>query len=122
MGKKGPDFERATADYWKDNHQHPAAEFIDRRTKTGAKDKGDVSNVRIGDGMKVVVEAKSVVKLNFSGWLKEAEVERANDEAWIGIVIAKRKGYGKPEDQYAVMTQADLLRILALIPPNTLPA
>lgn len=115
-GVKGSSFERQTADYWRDNH----SEFIDRRVKTGAKDKGDLANVRMGPH-RLVVECKNMKKMALSQWVKEAQEEAVNDEALLGIVVAKRKGYGQPQDQYVILTQGDLLKILALIPSNTLP-
>jgi hypothetical protein len=50
---------------------------IDRRVKTGAKDKGDVAGLRV-HGQKVVIEAKDYGGRVLVGpWLNEAEVERA---------------------------------------------
>lgn len=110
-GRKGSAFERQTADYWRDNY----SEFIDRRVKTGAKDKGDLANVRAGSH-RLVIECKNERAIRLAGWIAEAVEEAANDDALCGIVIAKAKGKGKPEDQYAILRQEDLLKILALIP------
>jgi hypothetical protein len=46
--------------------------------------------------------------------LKEAEVERVNADAEVGVVVAKRRGYGKAEDQYVVLTVKDLVRLLRI--------
>lgn len=119
-GVKGASFERQTADYWRDNHQHPAAQFIDRRVKVGAKDVGDLANVRVGEH-KLVVECKNVRANQLSTWLLEAQKEAVNDGSLVGMVVHKRQKYGQPGDQYVTLTQADFLKILALIPPNTLP-
>jgi hypothetical protein len=42
----------------------------------------------------------------------------------VGIVVAKRKGNARPEDQWAIMTQGDLLKLLlaAQNTPSTPPA
>jgi hypothetical protein len=44
--------------------------------------------------------------------LHEAEVERINAGAEIGIVVAKRRSYGNPADQYAVLRLDELLKLL----------
>lgn len=98
-GRKGSTFERLIADYFKSQW----SEFIDRRVKTGAKDKGDLANVRIGPH-KLVVEIKNVIRTNLAGWITEAEQEARNDEALAGIVVHKRKLKGQPGDQYVTMT------------------
>jgi hypothetical protein len=96
-GRKGASFERLTADYWRDVY----SEFIDRRVKTGAKDKGDLANVRVGEH-RLVVECKNERAVNLAGWVAEAQLEACNDGALCGIVVAKRKGRGQPEDQYVI--------------------
>jgi len=87
----------------------PAAE---RRRLAGSSDKGDI-NPGGYPVPPVVIEVKNQKSLNFSGWLKEAEEERKNANAEIGLVWAKRAGKGKPEDWYVVMdgkTAVELLR------------
>lgn len=116
-GAKGASFERQTADYWRDHYD----DRIDRRVRTGAKDKGDIANLRVGTH-RIVVECKNTTRANLAGWVAEAQVEADNDGALCGIVVAKRKGKGQPEDQWVVMTQGDLLKLLrALETQNTLP-
>lgn len=106
-GRKGASFERVTADYWRDTWD----DRIDRRVKTGARDKGDLANVRLGQH-RLVVECKNVRATNLAGWVTEAQVEAENDGALCGIVVAKRKGKGSPEDQYVIMTQGDFLKLI----------
>lgn len=113
-GQKGASFERQTADYWRDNYD----DRIDRRVKTGAKDKGDIANLRVGSH-RVVLECKNERSYNLSGWIKEAHTEAENDGALLGAVVAKRKGCGKPADQWVVMTQGDFLKLLSLVASNT---
>ena len=108
--RKGPAFERVIADYLRDRW----SEFIDRRVKTGTKDKGDIANFRIG-GRKVVIECKNTVAMSLAGDLKEAEEEAVNDDAFAGILVKKRKGKGKAEDQYVVTTLGTFLNLLEAV-------
>ena len=84
---------------------------IDRRVKTGAKDKGDIAGVRHMGG-RVVLELKDVTKLSIGTWVNEAEVERGNDDAIAGLVVHKRRGHGDPLDQYVTCTVRDLVALL----------
>lgn len=95
------------ADYLK---QH-VDDRIDRRVKTGAKDKGDIGGVR-HMGHRVVIEVKNVVQMALSAWVSEAEVERVNDGALVGIAVHKRRGKGNVGDQYVTMTMRDLVALL----------
>lgn len=107
--KAGPWFERIVADYLK----HYVDERIDRRVKTGNKDRGDVGGVRMFKGGRVVVECKDrggIVEIG--AWLGETEIERGNDDAEIGVVVAKRRGHGHPGDQIVIMTLRDLVGLL----------
>jgi hypothetical protein len=106
--RKGPSFERLIADYLKE-HGFP---FADRRVKTGARDTGDVGGVHVYD-RRVVIEAKNYGgRLEPSTWLKEAQLEAANDQAAIGVVVAKRRGTTEPGRQYVLMELADLVFLL----------
>jgi hypothetical protein len=85
---------------------------IDRKVKTGSKDKGDIANVRIGEH-KLVIECKDRGGQFYAAeWVAEAEAERVNDEALAGIVIAKRKGVTDPMQQWVVMTVGELVAIM----------
>ena len=86
-------------------------DVIERRAKTGGKDRGDVSGFRFA-GRRIVAEVKNVSRLNLSGWINEAEVERGNDDAAVGLVIHKRHGVGNPGDQYVSLTLRDLIALL----------
>lgn len=107
--KAGSSFERLVADYLA---QRLNDDRIDRRVKTGNKDRGDIGGVRTIRGGRVVIEAKSVSRDNLPLWIRQAEVERANDDAVIGVVAHKRHGSGKPEDQYVSMTLATFALLL----------
>lgn len=85
---------------------------IERRAKAGQKDRGDVSGVRTPHGHRVVLEVKNTARTNLAGWAAEAEVERGNDDAMVGVVVHKRHGKAKPGDQWVTMTLADLVALL----------
>ena len=84
---------------------------IERRTKTGAKDRGDISGLRVR-GQRVVVECKDRGTLDLSGWIRQAETERTNDDAGVGVVVHKRRGKSLASDQYVTMTLADLVSLI----------
>lgn len=86
---------------------------VDRRVKTGAKDRGDVGGVRIIGGGRLVIEAKDYGgRFEIGPWLTEAEIERGNDDAAVAVVIAKRRGHGDPLDQVVICTVRDLVVLL----------
>ena len=87
---------------------------IERRAKNGSKDRGDVGGVRTVTGERVVIECKNTARLELAGWVGEAEVERGNDDAAVGVVVHKRRGFGKKQmgGQYVTMTLADFAVLL----------
>lgn len=103
----GTTFERTTANYLA---QH-VDDRIDRRAKTGAKDKGDIGGLRHA-GQRVAIECKNVTRTNLAGWTGEAEAARHNDQALAGIVIHKRHGNGQPGDQWVTLTLDNFIAIL----------
>ncbi len=89
---------------------------IERRRLTGAKDRGDIAGVRVpmtaGKG-RVVVECKDYGgRVDVGPWLNEVDDERRNDDAMVGIVVAKRRGSTDPAEQIVLMTLADLVALL----------
>lgn len=104
---KGSSFERLIADYLALN----GFPFADRRVKSGAKDKGDIGGV-MAHGQRVVLEAKNTTRINLGTWATEAETERVNDGALAGLIVHKRHGKGKAQDQWVTLTLADLTAIL----------
>ncbi|OMB99194.1 hypothetical protein A5733_06320 [Mycobacterium sp. NS-7484] len=84
---------------------------IERRARTGAKDRGDIGGVRI-HGQRVVLECKDVSRLNLAGWVREAHDEAGNDDALVGLVVHKRHGVGNPLDQWVTGTVRDLIALL----------
>lgn len=109
----GARFERQVADYLAEHID----DRIDRRVKTGAKDRGDIGGVRAFRGGKVVIECKDVAKTDLAGWTREAEVERGNDDAVAGVVVHKRRGVALVGRQYVTMTVDDLVALLDGVRP-----
>lgn len=105
----GTRFESSIAAYLRN---HLDDDRIERRAKTGAKDRGDISGVRTPHGGRVVIECKNVSRSALAGWVAEAEIERGNDDALVGVVAHKRHGVGDPADQYVTMTLADFVALL----------
>lgn len=104
----GARFERSIADFLAGRID----DRIDRRVKTGAKDRGDIGGWRFA-GRRIVAECKDYGgQLKAGTWLKEAEIERLNDDAHVGLVIAKRRGTTDPRDQIVLMTLEDLTVLL----------
>lgn len=96
----GTRFERSIADYLKavlDDDR------IDRRAKTGSKDRGDIAGVRFR-GERVVLELKDYGgKLQLPEWCRQGEIEAGNDDAPFWAVIAKRRGTTDPAEQWVAM-------------------
>lgn len=101
--RKGTAWESLCVDYLRE-HGAPHAE---RRALAGAKDRGDIAGVP-----GVVWECKSAAKLEIGAWLAEAETERVNDGADLGVVWAKRRGKTSPGDAYVFMDGATLVALL----------
>lgn len=103
----GAKFERDVADYLAEH----VDDRIDRRVKTGAKDRGDIGGVRL-HGQRVVLECKNVASMALPQWTREAQVEAGNDGALVGVVVHKRHGTGDVGKQWVSMTVDDLVAIL----------
>lgn len=104
----GTRFERLIADHL----ATVVDDRIDRRVKTGAKDKGDIAGLRF-HGRRIVIECKDYAgRYAISEWLREVEAERVNDDALAGFAVAKRRGVADPGKQLVVCTVADLVAIL----------
>lgn len=91
---KGAGAERDFRDWAKDN----GFPYADRRLAGATLDKGDISGIP-----GVTIEIKNHAKMNLAGWVEELLTEMANDKAWTGAVVHKRKGRGSPGDWYATM-------------------
>lgn len=98
--KAGADFERRQADWLAERLDD---DRIDRRVKRGSKDTGDIGGVLFA-GNRVVIECKNTARDNLPTWIREAEIERGNDDALIGVVMHKKRGTTDPAAQYVSMT------------------
>lgn len=107
--KAGSSFEKLVADYLAFALND---DRIERRAKNGQLDRGDITGVKTIRGGRVVIECKNASRDNLPLWIREAEVERGNDDAVIGVVAHKRFGSGKGEDQYVTMTLATFALLL----------
>lgn len=88
--KAGSAFEKAVANYLAWALDDPR---IERRTRNGAKDRGDINGIML-DGQRVVVECKNTAKMNVPEHLREADEEMRNDDATFNAVVQKRRGIG----------------------------
>lgn len=103
----GSRLERAIAD-------HLAAHVddrIDRRVKTGAKDRGDIGGMR-HLGQRVVIECKDTARIALGPWMAEADVERGNDDAGVALVVHKRHGRAHPGQQWVTTTVDELIALV----------
>ena len=91
---------------------------IERRTKNGSKDRGDITGVKTVRGGRVVIEAKNVQTQSLPAWLREAELERLNDDAAIGVVVHKRRGSAVAPEQFVTMTLETFALLLQGGPDN----
>lgn len=85
---------------------------IERRAKSGSRDRGDVTGLQ-HMGQRIVVEAKNHRRMDLSDWVRQAEIERLNDDAGIALVVHKRTGVGDVGEQYVTTTLRDLVSLLA---------
>lgn len=84
---------------------------VERRTKNGVNDRGDITGLR-HMGMRIVIECKNTARMNLAGWASEVEIERGNDDAQVGLIAHKRHGNNVPGDQWVSMTLRDLVALL----------
>lgn len=101
---KGTKWETALVRYLRDN----GAPHAERRALHGGLDRGDLAGIP-----GVVVQAKNAARDRLAEWIEEAEIQRVNDGADIGLVWMKRRGKASPADGFVVMTGASLVRLLA---------
>ena len=83
------------------------ATHAERRLAGSSRDRGDIAGLP-----GVVIEAKNGARVELAAWVDEAELERANDGASLGVVWHHRKGRGSAVDGYVTMTGATFIRLL----------
>jgi hypothetical protein len=79
----------------------------ERRTLGGAQDRGDIAGVP-----GVVIEVKNCARQELPAWVAEAELERDNDRATLGVVWHKRRGKADPADWFVTMSGAQFAALL----------
>lgn len=80
---------------------------VERRTLNGAKDRGDIAGIP-----GVVIEVKNCARQELAGWVAEAELERDNDHASLGVVWHKRRGRTDPADWFVTMSGDQFAKLL----------
>jgi hypothetical protein len=107
--KAGAEFEKVVAIYLAARLDD---DRIERRTKNGSKDRGDITGVKTIRGGRVVIECKNTARTDLPGWLREVEEERGNDDAVVGVVVHKKIGTTAPGAQYVTMDLETFARLL----------
>lgn len=79
----------------------------ERRSLNGAKDRGDIAGLP-----GVVIEVKNCARQELASWVNEAEAERDNDGASLGVVWHKMRGRGNPGDWFVTMSGAQFAALL----------
>lgn len=101
--EKGTRMETAVTSYFKDVFEDKE-DSIGRMALKGSNDEGDIRGIYFR-GERVVVEVKDRRKYEPKAWLEEAERERGNADAAIGVVVFHVNGIGLAhmEDQGVLM-------------------
>lgn len=102
--QKGTSWETSIVGYLRDELGDSR---IERRTLSGALDKGDIAGVP-----DTAVEAKDVAKIELAAFLDEAKVEARNAKVPVGVAWIKRRGKASPGDAYVVMDGATFTYLL----------
>lgn len=79
----------------------------ERRSLNGNYDRGDIAGIP-----GVVIEVKNCAKQELAKWVREAERERDNDNATLGVVWHKQRGKGSPADWFVTMSGAQFTALL----------
>ena len=101
---KGTRAETAVVDYLR----RCGWRYAERRSLNGSKDRGDIAGIP-----GVVIEVKDHAAMSLAAWVDEAETERVNDAAYVGVVWHKRRGKAGAEDWYVTMSGAVFAELLA---------
>ena len=106
--KAGARFERDISDYLAETID----DHIDRKVRTGAKDSGDIANVRTPTGRRVTIECKNTARMELAQWTREADTERVNAGDDIAVVVHKRHGVAAAGSQWVTMTVDEFVKLL----------
>lgn len=88
--QKGTAFETGIVEYLQNNL---CDDTIERRALNGTCDRGDISGVTFC-GSRMALECKNENKMRLAEYVREAEIEAANDNAPYYAVIHKKRGVG----------------------------
>lgn len=102
--QKGTSWETAIVGYLRES----GAVHAERRAGNGAADRGDITGLP-----GVVIEAKSCARTELAAWLDEADRERVNAAADVGLVWFKRRGRTSPGAGFVLMSGEQAVRLLA---------
>jgi hypothetical protein len=100
---KGDRWEAAIVDFLRGN----GAPHAERRRLAGVGDRGDIAGIPF-----VVIQAKDDPSMSVPAMLREAEAERVNDRADIGVAWTKVRGKASAGDGIVHMTPATFLLLL----------
>ena len=113
---KGNAYERSIVNYFRESG------FVNaERTRAGwSDDRGDVHGITSPDGLAFTIECKNHRGDNLPGWcrellplwIRELEVECANNKTYVGAVIHKKKGSTDMGEQYATLPFKMLVLLL----------
>ncbi|MFI5664623.1 hypothetical protein [Streptomyces sp. NPDC051684] len=79
----------------------------ERRTLNGVQDRGDIAGIP-----GVVIEVKNCARQELPAWIGEAERERDNDRAGLGVVWHKRRGKADPGAWFVSMSGGQFAALL----------
>lgn len=88
--QKGTAFETAIVEYLQNQL---CDETIERRALNGTADRGDITGVTFC-GQRMVLECKNENRMRLADYVREAETEATNDNAFYYAVIHKKRGVG----------------------------
>lgn len=100
---KGRAWESAVVQYLNQN----GFPYAERRRLNGVQDRGDIAGF---PGL--VIEAKHERSYKLPEWIREAERERVNDNAELGVVWARQNGVPFAGSGFVIMSGDMFLRIL----------
>jgi hypothetical protein len=100
---KGTSAESAVVQYLRDMGFTQA----ERRTLNGHYDRGDIAGIP-----GTVIEVKNCARQELAGWIAEAERERDNDNATLGVVWHKLRGRSHPSKWFVTMSGEQFIALL----------
>lgn len=79
------------------------------RIRAGSPD--DIGDIELGVPG-VVIEVKDRGKLDLPAWIRKLQVQKANKDAAIGVIVVKKRGSSDPFDWSYVIDSGTLVNIL----------